>query len=284
MGTDTWSGMGKTWDNAMNFSEMIANLTADIFGLTNKTAPFEYGSEEYKKVLQAFIDDRIKNGTESEKAILSRYKDYIIGFDGNNIILGNKDTGEQYGSLMTNIPWTNQRDGGIKEYGIKGSSMCQLTVLGGLFGDLGIIIPGTDDVEANRLLKLLVEQGGKKPSDIYNDQLESYKVLTGILTGSKNNIVIQHVARGDKWDDASTKALLDKGIPVATGSNTTGSGHVLLIIGYDDYTKEWIVHDPFGNKNLGYSQNNGGQNGVAVRYPYGSHNIFKNWRAYMKNK
>jgi len=134
---------------------------------------------------------------------------------------------------------------------------------------------------------MIVDDLGRKPSDAYKQQIITYRELTEKITGDESNIVINHVAYGDKWNEQDTKEIIDSGRPVATGSKTTGNGHVLTIIGYDK--TGWIVNDSYGDKNLNYNKHRydshgyNGHNGAAVHYNYGSYNMFKNWRGYMRH-
>ena len=53
----------------------------------------------------------------------------------------------------------------------------------------------------------------------------------------------------------------------------TGSGHIILIVGYDDTKREWVAHDPYGTwcggLRGGYTSCGGrGRGGAYVRYPY----------------
>ena len=51
--------------------------------------------------------------------------------------------------------------------------------------------------------------------------------------------------------------LIDNGVPVLTGGAFTGSGHFVLIVGYDD--KNLIVDDPYGDWNEGYAKDTRGK-------------------------
>jgi len=169
--------------------------------------------------------------------------------------------------------------------------MCQLSGLATLYEFAGIDIPGDDLQPENRLLKILVDEMERPASDAPREQMTTYKDLTSYLTGDESNILRYHpkYEKGfNKWDDNSTRDVIDSGRPVTAGSNTTGSGHVLTIIGYDK--TGWIINDSYGNKNLDYQKGNtdqygyNGYNGAGVHYNYGTYKINKTWRAFMKNK
>jgi Peptidase_C39 like family len=72
---------------------------------------------------------------------------------------------------------------------------------------------------------------------------------------------------------SSIKKHLDAGRPVMIHGWFTGPGHVMVVVGYDESAKEWIVNDPSGmwsgTFKGGYSGNTG-QNGKGRRYSYSS--------------
>ena len=78
---------------------------------------------------------------------------------------------------------------------------------------------------------------------------------TGTYTGSRSQI----------------RRHIDAGRPVVIHGNFTGSGHVVLIVGYDD--TGWILHDPAGRwagcYRCGYPSRTS-TNGRFVHYSYGS--------------
>ena len=254
-----------------------------------KANALEYGSKEYNEILNKHIDNMIKYGTPDEKVIYTRYREQITGVDEDFIILGNKESGEDEGKIIKGITWRDQRDNNPLENvgidGIPGSKMCQLSVLVNLFEGSGIEIPGEGQPE-NLLLKMLVDDLGKDAAYAHEQQIPAYWKLTEYLTGDSLNITTDFATKKKPLLEDDTKSVIDSGRPVATGSKTTGSGHVLAVIGYDK--TGWIVNDSYGNKNLNYNQNRydnygyNGHNGSAVHYNYGSYNMFKNWRGYMR--
>jgi hypothetical protein len=261
-------------------------LNSDDEGIIPKA--LQYGSDEYKIVLDSYIDNVIQYGTEDERTMYTRYRDKIIGIEEKFLILGDRGSWDDEGRIIEDIPWHNQRDNGLeKSYGIKGSYMCQSSVLANLFEGSGIEIPGSDTQPENRLLKILVDDAKKPASDAYKQQIAYYKTVVKEITGNDSNIIINHVDYRQTWNDNSTKEIINSGRPVAVGSKTTESGHVLTLIGYDK--TGWIVNDSYGNKNLNYSKSKidsygyNGHNGSAVHYNYGQYDIQKKWRAYMKD-
>jgi hypothetical protein len=78
---------------------------------------------------------------------------------------------------------------------------------------------------------------------------------------------------------ADIKAQIDKNIPVPVGilhhghvSAPKGGGHWVCIIGYDDNTKQYIVHDPYGELDLVNGGYYGSTNGASERYSYAHFN------------
>ncbi len=75
------------------------------------------------------------------------------------------------------------------------------------------------------------------------------------------------------------KSQIDKNIPVPVGilhhghvSSPRGGGHWVCIIGYDDNTQQWIVHDPYGELDLTNGGYYGSTNGSSMRYGYKNFN------------
>lgn len=75
------------------------------------------------------------------------------------------------------------------------------------------------------------------------------------------------------------KAQIDKNIPVPVGilhhghvSSPRGGGHWVCIIGYDDNTQQYIVHDPYGELDLVNGGYYGSTNGSSMRYGYKNFN------------
>jgi len=71
------------------------------------------------------------------------------------------------------------------------------------------------------------------------------------------------------------KALIDRNIPVPLGilhhghvSAPRGGGHWVCLIGYDDSTQQYIVHDPYGELDLVNGGYYGSTNGSKMRYNY----------------
>lgn len=72
---------------------------------------------------------------------------------------------------------------------------------------------------------------------------------------------------------------IDKGIPVPVGflhhgpvNSPQGGGHWIVIIGYDLNTKQWIVHDPYGELDVVNGGYYGSINGANQRYSFKNFN------------
>ncbi len=78
------------------------------------------------------------------------------------------------------------------------------------------------------------------------------------------------------------ESQIDKGIPVPIGilhhghvSSPTGGGHWICVIGYDKETKQYIVHDPYGELDLTNGGYYGSTNGASQRYSF--NNLNRRW-------
>jgi lysozyme len=81
---------------------------------------------------------------------------------------------------------------------------------------------------------------------------------------------------------ADIKSQIDKNIPAPIGilhhghvSAPRGGGHWICVIGYDDNTKQYIVHDPYGELDVVNGGYYGSTNGSNQRYSYA--NLNKRW-------
>ena len=63
---------------------------------------------------------------------------------------------------------------------------------------------------------------------------------------------------------------INNGSPVMCSTMITSEGHYVLIIGYDDDRKVWIVNDPYGHFSFAESKYKliGKNSGAGVEYPY----------------
>jgi uncharacterized protein YvpB len=65
-------------------------------------------------------------------------------------------------------------------------------------------------------------------------------------------------------------AAINSGSPVMCSTMITNEGHYVLIIGYDEDRKVWIVNDPYGHYSFAESKYKiiGKNSGAGVEYPY----------------
>jgi len=120
-------------------------------------------------------------------------------------------------------------------------------------------------------LAMVLSYYGKKvtPDEIY--QSVGGPVFTGpdvvnIAKGYKFNATYSEKGSAD-----IIKKYLNRGIPVILQGWFTQSGHFMVIIGYNDKEKSWVVNDPAGQWDgcyqCGYSDGNS-SNGNNGRYSY----------------
>ncbi len=79
---------------------------------------------------------------------------------------------------------------------------------------------------------------------------------------------------------ATVKNYLDQGVPVIfQGQFTSGDGHMILLVGYDD--TGWIVNDPFGEwTSSGYINNSTAGDGIHYSYDLVDNNSIGGWNNY----
>jgi C1A family cysteine protease len=109
-------------------------------------------------------------------------------------------------------------------------------------------------------LKDRVDADGNQTS--YNFLNNVVAMLAEVATYLTNNEIIFQATYRSK-DDIRTE--LNLGYPVILSGKFTKSGHYVLIVGFDDDSKNWIVNDPYGDWNSGYVRK-GGLTGKALMY------------------
>jgi uncharacterized protein YvpB len=121
------------------------------------------------------------------------------------------------------------------------------------------------------VLAMVLSFYGKKitPDELYN-------VVGGpVFTGSEVADIAKKqgfkATYSEKGSVDLIKKYLDAGTPVILQGWFTQSGHFIVLIGYDDKEKSWIVNDPAGKWDgcykCGYA-NKTSQNGIEGRYSY----------------
>jgi hypothetical protein len=79
------------------------------------------------------------------------------------------------------------------------------------------------------------------------------------------------------WDEASIKREISQGNVICAGiyhhgpvTDPSGGGHFINLIGFDDASRQWIVHDPYGELDLvnGGWASRSATAGRRIRYSY----------------
>ena len=177
----------------------------------------------------------------------------ITGRNGNIFIL---DNGK--GRLLSNVEWYSQRDNaGDSAKGVYGWNMCQLTSLAMVMNAMGIKRKRSDCQFEDELYNIanLAGYGGSKiweeTSKVYNEVLlkytENYDYVSLYLDTVIENTKIELI-----------KKQIEAGVPVLKSmeyKEDGDSGHVIVVVGYIDDC--FIVNDPYGDVNTGYTEHNG---------------------------
>lgn len=92
--------------------------------------------------------------------------------------------------------------------------------------------------------------------------------ITTILKNKNINKKVRFVPNSGNNNDI-IKAI-NNGSPVMCSTMITDEGHYILIIGYDEERKVWIVNDPYGQYSFAESKyiKIGKNSGSQVEYPY----------------
>ena len=92
--------------------------------------------------------------------------------------------------------------------------------------------------------------------------------LNAIL--AKNNINKKVKFLPHSGTNTDIIAAINNGSPVMCSTMITNEGHYIVIIGYDDDRKVWIVNDPYGHYSFSESKYKivGKNSGAGVEYPY----------------
>lgn len=100
----------------------------------------------------------------------------------------------------------------------------------------------------------------KKTSGQFEDELYQYALDNNLSRHSPHDLAViaQDYGAKDAFDSHATvdavKAWLSAGNPAVTHGYFTGSGHIIVLVGYDE--KGFIVHDPNGEwYSTGYDRN-----------------------------
>jgi uncharacterized protein YvpB len=155
-------------------------------------------------------------------------------------------------SILLPVPYFSQRDNKIRPSQTCNISCCAMAI--------EYYYPGT----ANRYKP-------KQLEDILTEQAVS-------LWGSSSIYYHSYLVKIlEKWGVRSNfstvtsfcdiKKSLSDGNPVIYSGRFTPGGHIIVIVGYDDINRQWIVNDPWGEYFAsGYTNYN--TNGKQLRYSY----------------
>ncbi len=99
---------------------------------------------------------------------------------------------------------------------------------------------------------------------------QPWQCTDGLVTIYRAHGLVGHAKNGASRADI--RRMIDEGRPVIIHTNMTSSGHIVVIVGYDDAKGEWAVNDPAGHWcGDGYTSCGGrGANGKGMRYSYAS--------------
>lgn len=150
------------------------------------------------------------------------------------------------------VAYLSQTDNSLNPNGA-----CNVTVVATMQKFVGVKGNGVGQLE-DQLYSLTVKHGINR-----HDAADLIRLFN--LKGVK----ARHTLSATEYD---IKRSIDSGLPVGINGYFTRFGHFITIIGYDDYTEDWIVHDPFGEWFAdGYDKNNWSypDKGKTKRYSYG---------------
>jgi uncharacterized protein YvpB len=99
---------------------------------------------------------------------------------------------------------------------------------------------------------------------------EAWQCADGLASIYAAEGLVGHAQSGGTRADI--RRMIDEGRPVIVHTSMTAAGHIVVVVGYDEATSEWIVNDPAGRWcGDGYASC-GGRSALAqrVRYSYAS--------------
>jgi hypothetical protein len=158
------------------------------------------------------------------------------------------------------VPYLSQIDNNLNPYG-----SCNVTSLAMCMKFLGI----TNELDNNN------KHYGKKQIE---DNLYLYAQDMGYSRHSPYDL--EQITRDLGYEDTFTpyakwgdvKEWIDKGLPCVVHGYFTSFGHIIVIVGYDQKNKQWIVHDPYGEYYASGYECNSWENpnrGKDQKYSYG---------------
>jgi hypothetical protein len=150
----------------------------------------------------------------------------------------------------------------------KGSAQCGATSCCLM---LSAFIPGASDDDFVKSFIQLIDAdwlSGKSKDRLSAFQSNYEKPINHFL--SVNNIPKKAVVRPHSATLDEIYEALHSGSPVFTSTRITNDGHYICIVGWEEDTKSFIVHDPYGKFDFAKDKYTEIKDGVGayIRYPY----------------
>jgi hypothetical protein len=168
--------------------------------------------------------------------------------------------------LEINYNW--QVDNNNFDAKFKGSAQCGATSCCLM---LSAFIP---EASTDKFIKSFIEVidadwlSGKSKNRLSAFQANYEKPINQFLV--KNNVIKKAIVRPHSATLEEIHQALISGSPVMTSTMLTGDGHYICIVGWDEATKSFIVHDPYGRFDFSKNKYAEVKDGVGafVKYPF----------------
>jgi len=99
-------------------------------------------------------------------------------------------------------------------------------------------------------LSQLAEAEGMRQPESYYGQVLAQRHRADTTDHDGNTMCLLGFGISSYWSKTLSvqdiRQSLDASIPVVAGVAFRSFGHIVVIVGYDDYNGEWLVHDPYG--------------------------------------
>lgn len=215
----------------------IKNPLDKIFLKKGEVLEVEFVNESGNHLYIGFPQNRHRNG---------RYNWYLFS---QHAAVINPNESQSTKAVNLKVPYLSQRDNAIRP-----SQTCNVTCCAMI---IEYFYPGTSLKYDNQLEDVLTEFITKK---FGKDGIYYHDILVKAL---KEWGVKSIFSTKTSFDDM--RKSLDNGNPVIYSGKFTGSGHIIVITGYDPIDKVFIVNDPWGEFFYsGYKP----LNGKGLRYSY----------------
>lgn len=209
---DTWLKATQTQ------SSLITNPNDKIFLKKGETLEVEFALEQGNHLYVGFPQNRHRNG---------RYNWFL--FIPHISIVDNDDKPSSK-RVQLKVPFLSQRDNKVRPNQTCNVTCCSMVI--------EFFYPGTSMKYDQQLEDVLTEFITKKYGA---DGIYYHDILVKALSewGVKSIF-------NTKTSFNDMRTSLDNGNPVIYSGKFTGSGHIIVITGYDPVKKVWIVNDPWG--------------------------------------